>query len=319
MKTVTIFGGTGFIGTYAVQALAKDGWRVRVATRIPESANGLKPFGSVGQIVPVACRLSDPASIAAAIRGSDCVVNCVGILNERGKATFTRLHVDAPRRIAEACAANDIKRFVHISALGLEGRSRYAQSKKKGEQAIAEAYKNVIILRPSVVFGTEDKFFNKFSGMARLLPFLPLIGGGRTKLQPVYVGDVARAILACLDTPDGDPRDPRGKVYELGGPEVMDFRAIYNEIFAATGIRRPTLPIPFWVAKIDGAILSLLPNPVVTKDQVESLKTDAVVAPGALTLRDLDIVPTATEIVVPDYLARYRTGGRFRMLEKSER
>ena len=315
MKTVTIFGGTGFIGTYVTQALAKAGWRIRVACRIPESANRLKPCGSVGQIVPVACSLGDAASVAAALAGADCAVNCTGILNQSGKSTFRRVHVDGPRHIAEACASHGIARFVHISALGLAGGSNYARSKREGESAVTAAFPHVTILRPSAVFGDEDKFFNMFATLAQFLPALPLIGGGRTKLQPVYVDDVAQAVLACLTIPDGDARDPRGKAYELGGPEVMDFHAIYRAIFAVTGQRRWLVPLPFWLAKLDGALLSLLPSPPLTMDQVESLKTDAIVAPDALQLRDLGITPTALETVLPDYLSRFRKGGPFRPIE----
>ncbi len=306
-KTAAIFGGTGFIGSQAVRLLAKQGFIVKVAARVPERAYDLKPCGHVGQVVPLACDYSDPAAIRAAVAGSDCVINCTGILFERGRTTFDAIHATLPRVIAEACRETGAARFVHISALGAEqGTSRYARSKKAGEEAARASFPAVTILRPSVVFGPDDDFFNKFAHMARFLPALPLIGGGHTKFQPVYVGDVARAVMAALTQPGA-----AGRTYELGGPDIVDFRRIYEMLFEMTGRRRHLVTLPWGLAKIDGAILSLLPKPPLTADQVESLKTDTVVSNGAAGLQDLGIAPTSMAQILPGYLEHYRAGGKF--------
>ncbi len=306
-KVAAIFGGTGFIGRHVVQNLARAGYTVKVITRVPERAYFLRPCGTVGQIVPFACDYSDAAGIAAAAEGADVVINCIGILYEKKKGDFERAHVAISEAIAQACRKAGVHRLVHISSLSCDrGTSRYAESKKRGEAAVQRAFPAVTILRPSVVFGPEDEFFNMFAGLARYLPVLPLIGGGKTKFQPVYVGDVAAAVMAALARADAP-----GEVYELGGPETLDFRQIYEQLFACTGRRRALLSLPFGIAKIQASFLSLLPKPPLTRDQVESLKTDNIVTPGAKTLDDLGIGPTGMSLILPAYLEHYRPGGHF--------
>jgi NADH dehydrogenase len=312
-KTATVFGGTGFIGRQIVRELARRGIVVKVPCRVPERAYELKTAGAVGQIVPVLCNIRDDESLRAAIRGSDYVINCIGILFERGKRqTFKSMHAELPGRIAALCAAEKTQRLVHISALGADrGTSRYARSKLAGEEALLAAFPSATILRPSVVFGEDDNFFNMFAKMAQILPFLPLIGGGHTKFQPVYVGDVADGVMAALAFPAVAPGNPQGRVYELGGPEVLSFREIYARLFSFTQNPRPLVTLPFFLAKIQAAFLSLMPMPLLTPDQVESLKSDNVVTSGALTLANLGVTAKALDMILPLYLTRYRAGGRF--------
>lgn len=311
-KIVTIFGGSGFIGRHVVRYLAAEGYAVKVASRIPEAAHFLKTNGAVGQIVPVPCDYTDPASLREAIAGADIVINCVGILYQTRRNGFRRIHAELPGMIAEAAARENVARFVHISALGAgRGRAQYAQTKKVGEDAVLAACPWATILRPSVVFGPEDNFFNMFARLSRFAPVMPLIGGGKTKFQPVYVGDVAHAVMAAVMLPPFGEADPRGKVYELGGPEIVDFREIYRMLFKFTNRRRRLVRVPFWLMKVKAFFLSLLPRPLLTPDQVESLKTDNVVSPDALTLAHLGIAPTGMGLILPSYLEAYRTGGRF--------
>ena len=311
-KTATVFGGTGFVGRQIVRELARLGYTIKVATRIPESVGSLKTCGAVGQIVPFQTSYRDPASIAAAVRGAQVVVNCVGILHERKRGDFQRLHGELPGVIAKACADEGVQRFVHISALSSErGTSRYARTKAAGEAAVRQAFPAATILRPSVVFGPEDQFFNKFAEMARYIPALPLIGGGKTKFQPVYVGDVADAVVAAAVRPPVGDHDPRGKTYELGGPEIVDFRGIYERVFTHTRRRRNLVSLPWSMAKMQACFMGILPTPPLTPDQVESLKTDNVVVPGALTLADLGIAATGMNLILPGYLAHYAPGGKF--------
>ena len=306
-KTATVFGGTGFIGRQIVRELAARGYVVKVATRIPESAYFLRPCGTVGQVVPFACAYDDPSSIARAIDGSDVVINCIGVLYERGGNTFERAHVDIPTSIAKACKVHAVKRFIHLSALSCDmSSSAYAQSKLKGEEAIRSVFSAVTIMRPSVVFGENDNFFNMFATLTSFVPVLPLIGGGRTKFQPVFVGDVADAVINSIQS-----SDTKGCVYQLGGPETVDFKSIYELIFLHTGRRRAMLPLPFALARMQAVLLNLFPTPLLTPDQVESLKTDNVVSDDALGLSDLGVVPTAMSLILPTYLERYRDGGRF--------
>jgi len=306
-KTATVFGGTGFVGTQIVRELAKRDIIVKVATRVPERAYFLKPCGAVGQVVPVQCDYKEMGSVAAAIKGSDYVVNCVGVLFEKGSQTFERAHVDIPEAIAKASAEAGVQSLVHISALAVErGTSQYAKSKVKGEQAVLASFPNASILRPSVVFGEGDEFFNMFAGMAKFLPALPLIGGGETKFQPVYVGDVADAAIAALMDDNA-----KGKIYELGGPETLSFEGIYKKLFEYTGQSPILFPLPFGAAKVQAFFMGLLPKPPLTRDQVESLKTDNVMNEGALGLKDLGVNPTALDVILPTYLTRYRRGGRF--------
>ena len=314
-KTATVFGGTGFIGTQIVRELAAKGVTVKVATRTPESAYFLKPCGAAGQVVPVACNYNNAEDIATAVKGSDFIVNCIGILYERGKRrTFQKAHVDIPETIAKACKKEKVKRLVHISALACErGTSKYAQSKIAGEKAVAKNFKKAVILRPSVVFGENDNFFNMFARMVQILPGfvpLPLIGGGKTKFQPVFVGDVADSVMAGLYN-----GKTSGHIYELAGPETLDFKEIYERLFHHIHRRQPLVSIPFWMAKIEAFFMNFLPNPLLTPDQVESLKTDNVVNADALDLRDLGINATALDSVLPTYLEYYRPGGRFAALD----
>lgn len=306
-KIATIFGGTGFIGRYIVQHLAKAGYTVKIATRVPERAYFLKTCGAVGQIVPFSCNYNDPGNIANAIQGADIVINCIGILRQKKKGGFDRAHTEIPRAIATACTKQNIDHFIHISALGCDqATSKYAQSKKAGEQAVHKEYPQAVILRPSVVFGPEDNFFNMFAELSRYVPALPLIGGGHTQFQPVYVGDIADAVMAVINRPDS-----AGHIYELGGPDVMSFRDIYHYLFTITGRRRCLVSLPFGIAKIQAGFMSLLPNPPLTRDQVESLKTDSIVSEKALKLADLGVIPTAIGLIVPEYLEYCRPGGRF--------
>lgn len=305
-QTATVFGGTGFAGRRIVAELARRGLTVKIATRVPEHAYFLKPCGVPGQIVPLACDYSDPASITSAVRGSDYVINCIGLLFERRKGDFVRAHIDIPREIAQACARHGVAGFVHLSALGADkGQSRYARTKLEGEATVRTGFPAAVILRPGVMFGPGDSFFNMFAELARYTPVLPLIGGGKTKLQPVYVGDVAATAMAALETPGAS-----GKTYELGGPEIVTFRDVYERLAALTGRRRCLVSVPFALAKIEAAFLNLLPRPLLTPDQVESLKTDSVVTPGALTPGSLGIAPTPMDAILPEQMARYRSGGR---------
>ncbi len=306
-QIATIFGGTGFVGRQIVRELALRGVIVKVATRIPEAAYFLKPMGSVGQIVPVRCDYSDQAAVAALVKGSDIVINCIGILYEKGKSMFQHAHVDVPVIIASASAKAGVKRLVHISALGIESNtSKYAKTKLEGEKALLSNFPDATILRPSVIFGEDDNFFNMFAKMAGVLPALPLIGGGKTKFQPVYVGDVADAVVAALETPKSC-----GQIYQLGGPEILDFKAVYERLFEYTHNPRPLIGLPFALAKIQAAFMCVLPKPLLTPDQVESLKHDNVVDETAQGLRDLGVTPTGLDAVLPLYLERYREGGRF--------
>lgn len=308
LKVVTIFGGSGFLGRHVVKRLAKRGWRVRIATRNPSDALFLKTAGAVGQIVPVFANVRDDHSVAAAVAGADIVINMVGILYESGRQTFKAVHEEAAGRIARAAREAGAERMIQISAIGAapESRSHYARTKAAGERAVLDAFPDATILRPSIVFGPDDGFFNLFASMSRISPFLPLMGGGRTRFQPVYVGDVADAMLACLDRPAS-----KGKTYELGGPAVYSFRQLMELLLQTIGRNRALVSIPWPIAGLQATFLGLLPKPLLTRDQLAQLKTDNVVSEGALTLADLDVSPTAVELILPTYLDRFRIGGRF--------
>jgi NADH dehydrogenase len=318
VRSVTVFGGSGFIGRYLVQRLARQGWIIRVAVRHPDRALFLKPMGAVGQITPVAASLRHEGSIAAAVAGADAVVNLVGILHEgslparmlfpRAVQRFADIHAEGAARVARAAKAAGTATFVQMSALGADplSPSNYARSKAAGERAVRSIFPDARIARPSVVFGPEDDFLNRFATMARFLPALPLIGGGKTRFQPVYVGDVADALLRMVEDPA-----TAGATYELGGPRVYSFRALMELLLREIGRRRLLIPLPFGVASLQAFFLEWLPVPPLTRDQVRLLKRDTVVGPNALALADLGITPTAMELVIPTYLARYRPGGRF--------
>ncbi len=299
-KTV-VFGGSGFIGRQVVRLLAKQpGMQIIVPTRDPDQAKLLKPMGAVGQIVPVTCRLSDDQQVLAALRGATQVVNLIGILFEPRKHDFAKLHGLWPGRLGLAAQAVGARRLVHVSALGAAADSpaAYARSKAQGEVALRQALPAAVMLRPSVLFGADDNFLNQFAGLARWSPFLPLIGGGRTKFQPVFVEDVAAAIMAALNRPQAS-----GKIYELGGPQVLSFKEILEYIMATTGRRRLLLPVPWGLATAMARLLQLMPKPLLTVDQVKLLQTDNIVADGALGLTALGITPTPLATVASTFLS----------------
>ncbi|KQS57214.1 3-beta hydroxysteroid dehydrogenase [Brevundimonas sp. Leaf363] len=309
---VTLFGGSGFIGSQAVRALAKRGWRIRVAVRKPTVANELQPLGDVGQIQLMRCDVTNPADVAAALRGADAVVNLVGVLHEAPGRSFARMHAEAARTIAEQARAAGVTRLVQMSAIGADadGASTYARTKGEAEAAVRAIYPDAVILRPSIVFGAGDSFLNRFASMATLAPALPLVGGGHTKFQPVYVGDVAEAIARAVVRPDA-----AGKTYELAGPATYSFEDILKYVLRETGRKRGLLPLPFFAAETLGGLMQPLAvlglNPPLTTDQVKLLKTDNVAAPGSAGLADLGIEPTGLEAIAPSYLWRYRKGGQF--------
>jgi uncharacterized protein YbjT (DUF2867 family) len=309
---VTVFGGSGFLGRHVVRALAKREYRIRVAVRRPELAGYLQPLGRVGQIHPVQANVRHPASVQAAMRDSGIVVNLVGILTPTGQQTFEAVHARASATVAKA-AADIGARMVHISAIGADenSASTYARTKAAGEQATLAAVPSATIIRPAVVFGPEDEFTNRFAAMARLSPALPLIGGGHTRMQPVYVGDVATAVA---DAVDGKTR--AGATYELGGPEVLTMREIMQLICEITDRHRALVTLPFGLAKLQALFLQFAPGALkLTADQVELLKTDKVVSDAAnaagLTLAGLGISADSMEAVAPQYLWRFRPMGQF--------
>jgi NADH dehydrogenase len=312
---VTVFGGSGFVGRHTVKALARDGWRIRAAERRPDLAGHLQPMGAVGQIQPVQANVRFPDSVRRALEGAEAVVNLVGILAKSGRQTFDAVHVAGARAIAAAAREAGVKTVVHISAIGADPKSpaRYARTKAAGEAAVLREFADAVILRPSLVFGPEDQLFNRFANMARLSPLMPLIGGGRTRLQPVYVGNVGSAIAAACAG-----RAQLGATYELGGPEVVTFRQLLDRTLEWSGRRRRYLYVPFWAAKL-GALLTVpLPNSSrpLTVDQVRLLQRDNVVSKAAeaegRTLAGLGIPHVHNmESVVPAYLERFQPHGQF--------
>jgi uncharacterized protein YbjT (DUF2867 family) len=310
---VTVFGGSGFIGRQVVRALARRGLRVRVACRRTNLAYGARLLGDVGQIEVVQANVRVPSSVERALDGAEACVNLVGVLYERGRQGFQSLHAQGARAVAEAAAAAGVKRLVQVSAIGADANSAssYARTKALGEAAVRELVPSSVVVRPSIVFGPEDDFFNRFAQLATVSPVLPLPGGGATRFQPVFVGDVAAAVAACL----GDPACA-GKTYELGGPAVYTFRELMQLVLAETHRDRLLLPLPWGVAGLVGALgdigASLLPiAPPLTSDQVKLLHSDNVANPALPGLADLGITPTAVEAIVPTYLYRYRRGGQF--------
>lgn len=310
-KIVTVFGGTGFLGRHVVRALAKRGYLVRVACRRPNLAGHLQPLGNVGQIQPMQANLRVRWSVDRAVEGADHVVNLVGLLFETGRQTFDAVHDFGARAVAEAARAAGAK-LTHVSAIGAnpDSESGYARTKAAGEAAVHETLPDAVIYRPSIVFGPEDGFFNKFASMARFSPMLPLIGGGQTKFQPVFVGDVAEAIARSVDG-----KVAGGKIYELGGPQVLSFRQCLENTLAVIDRKRLLVPVPWWLASLQGKIFGMLPKPLLTADQVILLKTDNVVSETAgkehRTLADIGIQPTTLASILPAYLWRYRAAGQF--------
>jgi NADH dehydrogenase len=310
---VTVYGGSGFLGRHVVRALAKRHYRIRVAVRRPELAGHLQPLGRVGQIHAVQANLRDTASVEAAAHGAEILVNLVGILFERGRQRFAEVHTAGAERVAMAAPPG--ARVVHISAIGADedSPSLYARSKAAAERRVLAARPAAVIVRPSIMFGPEDDFFNRFASLARFSPALPLIGGGLTRFQPVFAGDVAAAIADAVDGAVAG-----GTIYELGGPEVHTFKELMQFVLATIERRRLLLPIPFFAAKLKASLLQFMPKPLLTPDQVELLRADNVVSPAAIaegrTFQAFGIVPETIESIVPTYLWRFRKTGQFRSL-----
>lgn len=318
-KIVTIFGGSGFVGRYIARRMAKEGWRVRVAVRRPNEAIFVRPYGTPGQVEPVLCNIRDDASVRSALAGADAVVNCVGTFDAGGKNSFQAVQADGAARIARIAAETGVGRMVHVSAIGaaVDAASAYGRSKAAGEAGVLAAMPGALILRPSIVFGTEDGFFNRFAGMARLGPVLPVVGAA-TRFQPVHVDDVAQAaVKGVLGQASG--------VYELGGPDVESFRVLMQRMLRVIQRRRLIVNVPFIGAGVMAAVLDgvqaitlgLVHNGMITRDQVRSLRSDNVVTAGAKGLADLGIEPTAMEAVLPDYLWRYRPSGQYAAIKDS--
>jgi NADH dehydrogenase len=307
--TITIFGGTGFVGRYVVARLAKTGAHIRIITRAPAAAYFLKPYGAVGQITALSCDLSSDEAVEKITQGSTVIINLIGILFEKGKKnTFTNIHADLPARIAKAAAVHNVKSFIHVSAIGArkDAPSAYLQSKGKGEEVILKTFPRAIILRPSVIFGMEDGFINLFARLSSFSPFLPLIRKGQTEFQPVYVDDVAAAVEKVANAPSA-----AGKIYELGGPKIYSFKDILSLILLETNRKRLLLPLPTPIAIVQAMFFELMPRPLLTRDQIKSLKAPNIVTQDALTLEDLNLTPTALEAMLPKMLASFQKGGAF--------
>ena len=309
---VTVFGASGFLGRYVVRALTARGWRVRAAVRNPHTSHELKVVGDVGQVQLMQANLRYPQSVMRAIDGADAVVNLVGVLFESGRQTFDALHVGGPDIIGEACAAAGIQNLAHVSAIGadMQSESDYARSKGEGEALIREHVATADILRPSILFGTEDEFFNRFAGLTAFAPALPLIGGGKTKFQPVFVEDVANAVAISVT------RGTSGKTFELGGPQTYTFKALLEFILETLGKKRLLAPVPWFAANMmgfGGELSGAIPfvKPFLTRDQVKNLKVDNIVADNAAGFEAFDIRPETIEAIVPAYLAKYRKHGQF--------
>lgn len=319
-KLVTIYGGSGFVGRYIARRMAKAGWRVRVAVRRPNEAIFVKPYGAVGQVEPMLCNIRDDASVRAVMSGADAVVNCVGILAEVGKNQFDAVQADGATRVARIAAEEGVDRIVHVSAIGadLESASEYARTKAQGEASVAAHMPQAVILRPSIVFGPEDQFFNRFASMSRLGPALPVVGA-HTRFQPVYVDDVAKAAEVALT------RDIAPGVYELGGPDVESFRGLMQQMLDVIHRRRLIVNVPFFAARIMGfgfdmlqkLTLGVVTNTMITRDQVHNLANDNVVSEDAKGFGDLGITPVSMASVLPDYLWRFRPSGQYDAIKDS--
>lgn len=305
---VTVFGGSGFVGRSIVRELSRRGALVTVGCRSTEAAKFLKPMGTVGQVTPVRTDVTRYDQVARALEGADLAISLVGILHQSGRNSFEAVHAAAPGMIARAASDAGIRRLVHVSAIGADpaSRSEYARTKAAGEEAVLAGFPSATVMRPSIVFGPDDSFFNRFGAIATIAPALPLFGGGATRFQPVYVQDVARAVLAALEKSDA-----QGRTYELGGPGTYTMREIMKLVITYTGRRRALVPVPFPIARLKASVLELLPNPPLTRDQLEMLKSDNVADPDLPGLADLGIEPTACEVVLPTYLDRFRPGGRY--------
>lgn len=318
-KLVTIYGGSGFVGRYIARRLAKEGWRIRVAVRRPNEAMHVKPYGAVGQVEPVFCNIRDDNSVRAVMQGADAVVNCVGTFDRKGKNNFDAVQHEGAERIARLAAEEGVQRMVQISAIGanVDSDSIYAQTKARGEAAVLEHFPTAVILRPSVIFGSEDEFFNRFAGMTRFSPVLPVVGAD-TKFQPVYVDDVASAAAMGV-TGEAAPG-----IYELGGPDVNTFRELMQQMLGVIRRRRLIMNIPFGIASLMAGVMELVQTvslglipPQITRDQVRSLRVDNVVSEGARGFADLGIKPVAMEAIMPDYLWRFRPAGQYEAIKES--
>jgi uncharacterized protein YbjT (DUF2867 family) len=333
-RVITVFGGSGFIGRHVIQRLAKQGAQIRVATRDTEATNFLKPLGEIGQITPIPINISNDASIARALNGADQAINLIGILSKSGKSTFEKIHVEIARTIAKTATQVGVKELVHVSALGASSQSAsvYARSKAAGEEAVKEAFEGAVIVRPSAIFGQEDHFFNMFASLARFTPVMPVFGcplipkfklfglgtpfdidfygDGGTRLQPVFVADVADAIVKILENGTNS-----GKVYELGGPKIYSFKAMLEMVLKESGRPRILVPYPFALAKFGAWFMEFLPKPLITCDQVTLLKTDNVVSGGLPGFDDLEIKPAAAEAMLPTYLRQYRPAAKRHLRE----
>ncbi|WP_298841204.1 complex I NDUFA9 subunit family protein [uncultured Roseobacter sp.] len=319
-KLVTIYGGSGFVGRYIARRMAKAGWRVRVAVRRPNEAIFVKPYGVVGQVEPVLCNIRDDASVAQVMQGADAVVNCVGILAEAGRNGFDAVQSEGAERIARTAAAQGIASMVHVSAIGadLESDSDYSRTKALGEAGVLEHMPDAVILRPSIVFGPEDQFFNRFASMTRLGPVLPVVGA-ETRFQPVYVDDIARAAELALT------KGVQPGVYELGGPDVASFRELMQKMLDVIHRRRMIVSIPFFAARIMAFGFDLLQtltgglvtNSMITRDQVRNLSRDNVVSGKTMGFDDLGVAPTSMTSVLPEYLWRFRPSGQYDAIKES--
>ncbi|GGO57153.1 NADH dehydrogenase [Roseovarius pacificus] len=318
-KLVTIYGGSGFVGRYIARRLAKEGWRIRVAVRRPNEAMHVKPYGAVGQVEPVFCNIRDDNSVRAVMQGADAVVNCVGTFDRKGKNNFDAVQHEGAERIARLAAEEGVQRMVQISAIGanVDSDSIYAQTKARGEAVVLEHFPTAVILRPSVIFGSEDEFFNRFAGMTRFSPVLPVVGAD-TKFQPVYVDDAASAAAMGV-TGAAAPG-----IYELGGPDVNTFRELMQQMLGVIRRRRLIMNIPFGIASLMAGVMELVQTvslglipPQITRDQVRSLRVDNVVSEGARGFADLGIKPVAMEAIMPDYLWRFRPAGQYEAIKES--
>jgi len=304
-RRIVVVGASGFVGRYVVRELAKTGAVIAAVCRHAEEAGYLRPMGDVGQIALVDCDMTDAARLRPLLAGAEAVINATGILFERGKQCFQKVHVEGPALLAQLAAESSAKGFIHVSAIGADpsSPSAYGRSKAAGEARVRQAFPQAVILRPSLIFGPEDSFFNRFAAIARFAPALPLIGGGLTRFQPVYVGDVAEAALAALERPESP-----GQIYELGGPQIFTLKELFEMLLKEIGRKRWLLPVPFGFAMLHAAFHEFLPlpQPLITRDQVRMLKSDAVPKPGAPGLEALGISPTALEPILASYLQRFR-------------
>ncbi len=321
-KLVTIYGGSGFVGRYVAQRMAQQGWRVRVAVRRPNEAIFVRPYGVVGQVEPVLCNIRDDQSVAAAMHGADAVVNCVGILNQSGKNKFETVQAEGAERVARIAAEQGVERMVQVSAIGAdaESDSAYSRTKAEGEAGVLAHMPDAVILRPSVIFGPEDQFFNRFAGMTRLGPVL-LIAGGDSLFQPVYVDDIAAAAEKAV-LGEAEPG-----IYELGGPEVKSLRELLQQMLQVIHRRRAIVNMPFWIARImafgfdmlQAISFGLISNGILTRDQLKNLARDNVVSDGVKGFEDLGITPMAMTSILPEYLWRFRPSGQYDAIKSSAR